>query len=79
MYHQHLTLNSSPANNETHEDTRLLVQKNFGLMDLEGSLTCSQESATGRILSHLNSVYNVTPHVFKIHFNIIILPNFVFK
>jgi len=38
-------------------------------MEQEGSLSCSQEPATGHILSQINSVYNFPAYFSKIHSN----------
>jgi hypothetical protein len=42
-------------------------------MEPEGSLSCSQEPATGSYPGHMNSVYTLTPYFLKIHFSIIFL------
>jgi len=40
-------------------------------MEHEGSLPCSQETATSPILSHASTPSNSTSYFLKIHFNII--------
>jgi len=44
-------------------------------MESEGSLPCSQQSATGPILSQMNSFHNFPPYFPKIQSNIIIFPS----